>query len=94
MPKNPKIKNISNLGIYKKLDSLEKKIDKQKSKSQSFFVANFITSMGLAIFIVGLTFFIQLITGLGAELWIISISYICIGVFFLIIGLETNLRIR
>ena len=49
MPKNPKIKNFSNLGIYDKLDSLEKKIDKQKKKSQAFFIVAFLMSMGLAI---------------------------------------------
>ena len=93
MPKKQNKKNITNLEIYNKLKSLEKKIDREKSKSNSNFVVTFMMSSGLALFIVGLMLLIQLLDDLGGSLWIICIGYMGFGLFLLIISFSTYSRI-
>lgn len=90
MPKKQNKNNISNLEIYNKLESLEKKIENEKSKRKSNFIVTFLTSIGLALFIVGLMFFIQLLDDLGGSLWVTSIGYMVFGVSLLIIGIIKN----
>ena len=90
MPKKQNKKNITNLEIYNKLESLEKKIENEKSKRKQNFVVIFMMSIGLALFIVGLTFFIQLLDDLGGSLWVTSIGYMAFGVSLLIIGIIKN----
>lgn len=80
--------------IYNKLDSLENKIDEEKSKSNSKFAVTLLMSSGLALFIVGLTFTIQLLNNVGGNLWVICIGYIGFGLFLLKIGINTNSRIN
>lgn len=95
MLENPNKKNITNLEIYTKLESLEEKIDNEKNKVTPNFIVNFLMAIGLAFFIVGLTFFIQLLDDLisSGYLWVISIAYMGFGLFLLWIGISTYSRI-
>ena len=95
MSENPNKKMITNLEIYDKLELLEKKIDNEKNKVTPNFIVNFLMAIGLALFIVGLTFFIQIIDDLigSGYLWVISVIYMGFGMFLLWIGISTYSRI-
>jgi len=86
-------KYITNYEIYNKLESIEKKLDNEKSKGVSNFVVTFLMSSGLALFIVGLTILIQLFKELGGSMWIFGICYIVFGISLLKIGINAHSRI-
>ena len=93
MPRNPKIKRVSNVGLYKKLDSIEKKIKRGKNRSMRIFAISILFSFGLVVFSIGISLLYQLTTELGADLWVTCIAYMVTGGILLIIGSSMFLKI-
>jgi len=74
--------------IEEKMDFLNIKVDKEKSKGLTFFQASTLFATGLVIVSIALSILIQLISSQEAARWATCISYFIVGIILISISLK------